>query len=92
MKAEGTPFKMVLERSHEMKRVTKDPETNQGQDHKACPETRPTSASRLKKIVPKAMNSGNLPLQGIKLLVRIAISLPGRVDDSAGSDPCSIAA
>ena len=39
------------------------------------------------KIVPIAISIGNRPLQGTKLLVRIAINVPGRIDYPAGNDP-----
>lgn len=76
MKAEGIPFKNVLERNFDINNeviiptITKKVKAKEDRSELVKPE-KPTT----KNIVMIDMIAGNLPLHGTKLLVRIAINL-----------------
>ena len=78
MKEEGTPFKIVAERSREAKKVMATPkritQVSKTASSRACNIRESEGKAVAKKIVSTARIVGKRPLQGTKLLVRIAIS------------------
>lgn len=79
MKLSDSPFSIVFERVDETKKVNPIPiKTIQATTKVEIKlETTPSNLKKapLKNIVAIVIRSGNLPLQGTKLLVRIAINL-----------------
>ena len=76
MKEDGTPFSNVRDSSQDAPRVTVTERKMNRVRTRACAMPEPAASEVLTLIIPKeiiVINSGNLPLQGIKLLVKIAI-------------------
>lgn len=71
---DGTPFKTVIERSHDARSVAATPRTITPSRIIADEKDFPIPVTEaVKNIVIIVISDGNLPLQGTKLLVRIAI-------------------
>ena len=73
MKEEGTPLRMVMESSFVMAKVTRMPSRMAPVSSRAeSSEENIPPAVPTKNMVRMAIRAGNRPLQGTKLLVRIA--------------------
>ena len=73
MKVEGTPFSKVLDKTKDTKRVTRMPNITIPVTQRAgiIPKAKPVPA--VIKMEEMAINVGNLPLHGTRLLVSTAI-------------------